>query len=42
MLKVLFGSTVGVMALLAVVLTIVAVTGVLSFVFWNEKKTRKP
>jgi hypothetical protein len=42
MLKVLVGSTVGVMSLLAVVFTIIAVSGVLGFAFWNEKKSRKP
>ncbi|HQR51253.1 MAG TPA: DUF3149 domain-containing protein [Methylophilaceae bacterium] len=40
MLKVLFGSWVGIASLTAVVLTIVAVSAVLGFCIWNEEKTR--
>jgi hypothetical protein len=41
MLKVLFSSWVGIASFSAVILTIVAVSGVLGFCVWNEEKTRK-
>lgn len=40
MLKVLFGSWVGVASLSAIILTIVAVSFWLGYCIWNEEKTR--
>lgn len=41
MLKVLFGSWVGIISLTTVTLTIVAVVFWLGYCIWNEEKTRK-
>lgn len=41
MLNVLFGSWVGIISFAAIVLTIVAVVGVLGFCWWNAGKAAK-
>jgi hypothetical protein len=41
MLKVLFGSWVGIISLATIVLTITAVSFWLGYCIWNEEKTRK-
>jgi hypothetical protein len=41
MLKVLFGSWVGIASLSALIFTVVAVSAVLGYCLWNEEKTRE-
>lgn len=41
MLKVLFGSWVGIMSITTIILTIVVVSFWLGYCIWNEEKTRK-
>lgn len=40
MLKVLFGSTVGIMSLATIILTVVVVCFWLGYCIWNEEKTK--